>query len=119
MAMDVARTKAAIGSGLLAFPVTHFDAAGAFDEAAYRANIRTNLEGGPAALFAPGGTGEFFNLSAGEIASVVKAAVDEVKGAVPVIAPCGMATAIASTHIRMRVQSRSVTMSVTAPMVQK
>ena len=100
MAMDVARTKAAIGSGLLAFPVTHFDAAGAFDEAAYRANIRTNLEGGPAALFAPGGTGEFFSLSLAEFERVVRAAVAEAGGRAPIIAGSGYGTAMAIEFAR-------------------
>ena len=95
MTMDVARTKAAIGSGLLAFPVTHFDEAGAFDEAAYRANIRANLEHGPAALFAPGGTGEFFSLSLAESERVVRAAVAEANGRVPIIAGAGYGTAMA------------------------
>jgi 5-dehydro-4-deoxyglucarate dehydratase len=100
MAMDVARTKAAIGSGLLAFPVTHFDASGAFDEAAYRANIRTNLEHEPAALFAPGGTGEFFSLTLAESERVVRAAVAEAAGRVPIIAGAGYGTAMAIEFAR-------------------
>lgn len=100
MTMDVARTKAAIGSGLLAFPVTHFDAHGEFDEPAYRANIRANIEHGPAALFAPGGTGEFFSLSLGEFARVVRAAVEESAGRVPIIAGSGYGTAMAIEFAR-------------------
>jgi 5-dehydro-4-deoxyglucarate dehydratase len=100
MTMDVARTKAAIGSGLLAFPVTHFDAGGAFDESAYRANIRANLEHGPAALFAPGGTGEFFSLTLDEFTHVVKAAVAESGGRVPIIAGSGYGTAMAIEFAR-------------------
>jgi 5-dehydro-4-deoxyglucarate dehydratase len=100
MTMDIARTKAAIGSGLLAFPVTHFDAKGAFDEAAYRANIQSNLEHGPAALFAPGGTGEFFSLTLEEFARVVKAAVGESAGRVPIIAGSGYGTAMATEFAR-------------------
>lgn len=84
-----------IGSGLLSFPVTHFRPDFTFDAAPYREHVGWMLGHGPAGLFAAGGTGEFFNLSPSEIAAVVKAAVDEVKGAVPVLAPCGMATAIA------------------------
>jgi 5-dehydro-4-deoxyglucarate dehydratase len=100
MTMDLARTKAAIGSGLLAFPVTHFDASGAFDEQAYRANIRANLEHGPAALFAPGGTGEFFSLTLDEFTRVVKAAVEESAGRVPIIAGSGYGTAMAIEFAR-------------------
>jgi len=93
--MTPAEMAKQIGSGLLSFPVTHFRPDFSFDAAPYREHVGWMLGQGPAGLFAAGGTGEFFNLSAGEITSVVKAAVDEVKGAVPVIAPCGMATAIA------------------------
>lgn len=100
MTMDVARAKAAIGSGLLAFPVTHFDASGAFDEPAYRANIRANLEHAPAALFAPGGTGEFFSLTLDEFSRVVKAAVAESAGRVPIIAGSGYGTAMAIEFAR-------------------
>jgi 5-dehydro-4-deoxyglucarate dehydratase len=100
MPLDVARTKAAIGSGLLAFPVTHFTADGGFDEGAYRANIRTNLENGPAALFAPGGTGEFFSLTLPEFERVVKAAVAESGGKVPIIAGSGYGTAMAIEFAR-------------------
>jgi 5-dehydro-4-deoxyglucarate dehydratase len=100
MVMDVARTKTAVGSGLLAFPVTHFDAEGGFDESAYRANIRINLENGPAALFAPGGTGEFFSLTLAEFERVVKAAVAESAGKVPIIAGAGYGTAMAIEFAR-------------------
>lgn len=100
MAMDVGRTKTAMGSGLLAFPVTHFAADGSFDENAYRANIRTNLENGPAALFAPGGTGEFFSLTLSEFERVVKAAVAESNGRAPIIAGAGYCTAMAIEFAR-------------------
>ncbi len=100
MTTDVARTKMAIGAGLLAFPVTHFDAHGTFDEQAYRANIRANIEHGPAALFAPGGTGEFFSLTLGEFARVVRAAVEESAGRVPIIAGAGYGTAMAVEFAR-------------------
>ncbi|WP_419898271.1 5-dehydro-4-deoxyglucarate dehydratase [Roseomonas sp. USHLN139] len=84
-----------IGSGLLSFPVTHFNAELGFDEARYRQHVSWLLEHGPAGLFAAGGTGEFFSLSPSEVSTVVKAAVAETAGRVPVIAPCGMATPIA------------------------
>ncbi|MFC3127121.1 5-dehydro-4-deoxyglucarate dehydratase [Pseudoroseomonas globiformis] len=89
---DMAKT---IGSGLLSFPVTHFKSDFTYDATPYREHVGWMLSHGPAGLFAAGGTGEFFNLSASEIAMVVKDAVEEVGGKVPVIAPCGMATAIA------------------------
>ncbi|MGY4802545.1 5-dehydro-4-deoxyglucarate dehydratase [Teichococcus aerofrigidensis] len=95
MSMSPQEMAQRIGSGLLSFPVTHFTPELAFDEAPYRAHVGWMLGHGPAGLFAAGGTGEFFNLSPGEIATVVKAAVSEVGGKVPVIAPAGMGTAIA------------------------
>jgi 5-dehydro-4-deoxyglucarate dehydratase len=84
-----------IGGGLLSFPVTHFDAKLAFDEANYRAHIAWLLAHRPAGLFAAGGTGEFFSLSPTEVETVVRAAVGETAGRVPVIAGCGYGTAIA------------------------
>lgn len=89
---DMARR---LGEGLLSFPVTHFDAAGAFDEAAYRAHCAWMLEYELTGLFAAGGTGEFFSLTPAEVVTVVRAAVAEGKGKVPVIAGCGYGTAIA------------------------
>jgi 5-dehydro-4-deoxyglucarate dehydratase len=89
---DVAKT---IGGGLLSFPVTHFDAAGAFLEDPYRAHCAWMLEHELAGLFAAGGTGEFFSLTPTEVVDVVAAAVAEAKGKLPVISGCGYGTAIA------------------------
>lgn len=47
------------------------------------------IENEVAALFAAGGTGEFFSLTSAEIDRVVRAAVEETAGRVPVIAGCG------------------------------
>jgi 5-dehydro-4-deoxyglucarate dehydratase len=84
-----------IGGGLLSFPVTHFDAAGAFLEDPYRAHCAWMLEHELAGLFAAGGTGEFFSLTPTEVVDVVAAAVAEAKGKLPVISGCGYGTAIA------------------------
>jgi 5-dehydro-4-deoxyglucarate dehydratase len=84
-----------LGSGLLSFPVTHFDSDLNFDEAAYRAHCAWMLEHELAGLFAAGGTGEFFSLTPGEVESVVAAAVAEGGGKLPVISGCGYGTAIA------------------------
>jgi len=89
-----------IGSGLLSFPVTHFDDALAFDELAYRAHCAWLLEHDVAGLFAAGGTGEFFSLSPAEVTSVVAAAATETSGRVPVISGCGYGTAIATEMAR-------------------
>ena len=84
-----------IGEGLLSFPVTHFTSENAFDEGRYREHIAWMVENDPAGLFAAGGTGEFFSLTLGEFGSVVRAAVSETAGRVPVLAGCGYGTALA------------------------
>lgn len=84
-----------IGSGLLSFPVTHFDADLQFDRAPYRAHCSWLLEHDVAGLFAAGGTGEFFSLNPVEVADVVAEAVAETAGRVPVISGCGYGTVMA------------------------
>jgi 5-dehydro-4-deoxyglucarate dehydratase len=89
-----------IGAGLLSFPVTHFDDAGGFKEGAYREHLEWLLGHGPAGLFAAGGTGEFFSLTLDEFAAVIRAAVDQTAGRVPVVAGCGYGTAMAKQFAR-------------------
>ena len=84
-----------IGAGLLSFPVTHFDAEHRFDEAAYRQHCGWLLQHPVAGLFAAGGTGEFFSLTLDEVETVVRAAVEETGGRIPVVAGCGYGTAMA------------------------
>jgi 5-dehydro-4-deoxyglucarate dehydratase len=80
-------------SGLLSFPVTHFTEDLSFDEGAYRKHLSWLSEYPVAGLFAAGGTGEGFSLTFDETDRVVRAAVDEVAGAVPVLAPATGSTA--------------------------
>lgn len=89
-----------IGSGLLSFPVTHFKADLSFDEAAYRANLGWLFSHDAAGLFAAGGTGEFFSLTPAEVDRVVRAAVAETGGRLPVIAPAGYGTAMAIDYCK-------------------
>lgn len=89
---QLART---VGSGLLSFPVTHFTADGSLNEASYRSHLAWLLEYNPAALFAAGGTGEYFSLTLQEFSEVVRSAVQETGGKVPVLAGCGYGTAMA------------------------
>ena len=93
--MSPQEMAAKIGSGLLSFPVTSFDADLQFDAATYRAHCAWLLEHDVAGLFAAGGTGEFFSLNAGEVTKVVAEAVAETAGRVPVISGCGYGTTIA------------------------
>lgn len=94
---DVARQ---LGGGLLSFPVTHFDAQYQFLEAPYREHCAWMLDHELAGLFAAGGTGEFFSLRPDEVGKVVRAAVAETAGKIPVIAGCGYGTAIATDLAR-------------------
>src|SRR4029077_2306863 len=82
-------------AGLLSFPVTHFTRGREFDETPYRDHISWLLEHKPAGLFAACGTGEFFSLPLLEFSAVVRAAVEEAMGKVPVLAGCGYGTAMA------------------------
>jgi 5-dehydro-4-deoxyglucarate dehydratase len=98
--MSPTEMASALGTGLLSFPVTTFRADGSFDPKAYRDNIAWACSHGPAGLFAAGGTGEFFSLTALEVAEVVKIAVGEVRGQLPLLAPCGYGTEMAKELAR-------------------
>jgi 5-dehydro-4-deoxyglucarate dehydratase len=87
--------KSEIGKGLLSFPVTPFNGDYEFDEAQYRSNLDWLCHYDVAGLFAAGGTGEFFSLTPAEVEKVVKIAVNETRGRVPVLAGVGYGTAIA------------------------
>lgn len=89
-----------IGEGLLSFPVTHFDEQGEFAARPYRDHIAWMLQHRPAALFAAGGTGEYFSLTLEEYSRVVAAAVTEAAGRVPVLAGCGYGTRTAIAFAR-------------------
>ena len=93
-----AELAARLATGLLSFPVTHFDDNLAFDEARYREHLAWQAGFGVAGLFAAGGTGEGFSLTSAEIGSVVRAAVGEIGDAVPVVAPATGSTAQATAQ---------------------
>jgi 5-dehydro-4-deoxyglucarate dehydratase len=88
-------------SGLLSFPVTHFDADLQFDEPRYREHLAWQAGFDVAGLFAAGGTGEGFSLTPPEAERVVRTAVDEVGSRVPVVAPAtgGTASAVAQARV--------------------
>jgi len=75
--------------GVVAFPVTPFKADLSLDLEGLRRNLRAMLRQPPAAIVAAGGTGEIYSLSPAEHLAVVRAAVDEAAGAVPIIAGVG------------------------------
>ncbi|MBI2771341.1 MAG: 5-dehydro-4-deoxyglucarate dehydratase [Burkholderiales bacterium] len=87
--------KTIIGSGLLSFPLTDFDAQGDFNPRGYAQRLEWLAPYGASALFAAGGTGEFFSLTAQEYPGVIKTAVDTCRGKVPIIAGAGGPTRFA------------------------
>jgi 5-dehydro-4-deoxyglucarate dehydratase len=93
-----AELAASLARGLLSFPVTHFDDWLEFDEPRYREHLSWQASFGVAGLFAAGGTGEGFSLTSAEIDSVVRAAVGEVGGMLPVVAPATGGTAQATAQ---------------------
>jgi len=90
--------KTVLASGLLSFPLTDFDAQLDFDARAYAARLEWLMPYGASALFAAGGTGEFFSLEPGEYADVVRTATRTCRGRVPIIAGAGGGTRLAVTY---------------------
>ena len=86
--MSPSELKRRLASGLLSFPVTHFHEDLSLDLDSYRSHVEWLAGFDAAALFAAGGTGEFFSLSPEEVGTVTAAAKD-VAGDVPIIAGCG------------------------------
>ena len=84
--------KTVLSSGLLSFPLTDFDAQGEFNPEGYVRRLEWLAPYGATALFAAGGTGEFFSLAADEYSSVIKTAVDTCAGSVPILAGVGGST---------------------------
>ena len=87
--------KSIISSGLLSFPLTDFDAQGNFDRAGYVRRLEWLAPYGASALFAAGGTGEFFSLTGDEYPGIIQAAVDACRGKVSIIAGAGGPTRFA------------------------
>jgi 5-dehydro-4-deoxyglucarate dehydratase len=93
--MTPAELKTIISSGLLSFPLTDFDSVGDFNARGYRARLEWLAPYGASALFAAGGTGEFFSLTGDEYPSIIQTAVDTCRGKVPIIAGAGGPTRFA------------------------
>jgi 5-dehydro-4-deoxyglucarate dehydratase len=85
-----------VGKGVLSFPLTPFDAGGDIDVPAFREHVRHQLAARPGAIFPCCGTGEFFSLAEHEYAELLRAAVEEAAGEVPVVAGAGYGWAQAS-----------------------
>jgi 5-dehydro-4-deoxyglucarate dehydratase len=87
--------KTIMGHGLLSFPLTDFDADGTFNPKGYAERLEWLAPYGATALFAAGGTGEFFSLTGSEYPAIIKTAVDTCQGKVPIIAGAGGPTRFA------------------------
>ncbi|GAC1430491.1 MAG: 5-dehydro-4-deoxyglucarate dehydratase [Chloroflexota bacterium] len=84
--------------GLVSFPVTPFTAAGDVDLARFRAHLRYLIAARPSGLFVCGGTGEFFSLTPDEYRALVRAAVEEARGDLPIVAAAGYGTRLACAY---------------------
>lgn len=93
--MNPQELKSIMGSGLLSFPLTDFDANGDFNKKGYIERLEWLAPYGASALFAAGGTGEFFSLTGDEYPAIIQTAVDTCRGKVPIIAGAGGPTRFA------------------------
>ena len=93
--MDVAALKTNLGAGLLSFPVTHFDGNGQFNAESYSRHVDWLSGYEATALFAAGGTGEFFSLRPDEIPAIVSAAKEAAAGRAAIVSGCGYGTELA------------------------
>ncbi|MES2945078.1 MAG: 5-dehydro-4-deoxyglucarate dehydratase [Pseudomonadota bacterium] len=87
--------KTIMSQGLLSFPVTDFDDQENFNAKAYAERLEWLAPYGASALFAAGGTGEFFSLTGDEYPGIIKTAVETCRGKVPIIAGAGGPTRFA------------------------
>lgn len=93
--MSPQELKSIMSHGLLSFPLTDFDAQGNFHKKGYIERLEWLAPYGASALFAAGGTGEFFSLTADEYPEIIQTAVDTCRGKVPIIAGAGGPTRFA------------------------
>ncbi|MEO7940867.1 MAG: 5-dehydro-4-deoxyglucarate dehydratase [Burkholderiaceae bacterium] len=93
--MNPQELKSIISAGLLSFPLTDFDDNGDFRAKSYCERLEWLVPYGATALFAAGGTGEFFSLTGDEYPGIIKAAVDTCRGKVAIIAGTGGPTRFA------------------------
>ncbi|CAM3736697.1 5-dehydro-4-deoxyglucarate dehydratase [Bordetella sputigena] len=90
--------KQIISQGLLSFPVTDFDEEGDFRPKTYIERLEWLAPYGASALFAAGGTGEYFSLAPAEYADVIRTAVETCAGKVPILAGAGGPTRTAIAY---------------------
>ena len=87
--------KSVLQAGLLSFPLTDFDSELRFAPKPYADRLEWLQPYGASALFAAGGTGEFFSLEPGEYSEVIDVALATCKSRTPIIAGAGGGTTLA------------------------
>jgi len=97
--MSPSELKTVISSGLLSFPLTDFDADLQFAPKPYAERLEWLMPYGATALFAAGGTGEFFSLEPQEFSDVVRTAVETCRGRMPIIGGAGGGTTLAISKL--------------------
>jgi 5-dehydro-4-deoxyglucarate dehydratase len=93
--MSPQELKTVLGSGLLSFPLTDFDADLKFAPEPFADRLEWLQPYGATVLFAAGGTGEFFSLEPEEYSRVVKVSLDTCRGRTPIVAGAGGGTTLA------------------------
>lgn len=93
--MSPQELKSVLQAGLLSFPLTDFDADLNFAPKGYAERLEWLQPYGASALFAAGGTGEFFSLEPGEYSDVIRVALDTCRNRTPILAGAGGATRVA------------------------
>ncbi|MFN7726410.1 MAG: 5-dehydro-4-deoxyglucarate dehydratase [Rubrivivax sp.] len=93
--MSPQELKSVLQAGLLSFPLTDFDADLRFAPKPYAERLEWLQPYGASALFAAGGTGEFFSLAPAEYSDVIRVALDTCRGRTPIIAGAGGGTTLA------------------------
>ncbi|NCT82074.1 MAG: 5-dehydro-4-deoxyglucarate dehydratase [Comamonadaceae bacterium] len=93
--MSPQELKAVLQAGLLSFPLTDFDAQLNFAPRAYADRLEWLQPYGASALFAAGGTGEFFSLEPAEYSQVIQVALQTCRGRTPILAGAGGGTTLA------------------------
>jgi 5-dehydro-4-deoxyglucarate dehydratase len=102
--------KQIVSEGLLSFPITDFDEQGDFRPKTYIERLEWLAPYGATALFAAGGTGEYFSLAPQEYSDVIHTAVQTCAGKVPILAGAGgpTRTAIAYAQEAERVGAKGI-----------
>lgn len=103
--MQLDQLKQVLSHGLLSFPLTDFDAQGDFEPQAYARRLEWLMPYGASALFAAGGTGEFFSLTSEEYPRIISQAVQVCGKDVPIIAGAGGPTRFAMQCARQAEQA--------------